>query len=254
MMVDLDILIPQPRLAEAVAQPEAAGYRKAVQGSDVEGFHYAPLAKAGALAAVELHTHLGEQRHVLTPDDAFAQARNVLPGLAALSATHRIAHNVFHAAAQNRGHALGFMSLKDLCDFTVIARDRADDIEWNEVRRLFSGRPGLLAAYAGLAVRLLNWEAPTAIGRAHIGSARYWGCRCQLRWPVLRRAVEAWASVSYPIRRTRIEYLFGPTSGWASLALRCVQHVHNLLRRHGRGSFARIAVARDNFRDRPARW
>lgn len=247
MMLDLDLLVPESRLAECVARLQCLGYTAPDASSD--GFHYPPLCKPGCLATVELHVSIGEQRHILPAAEAFAAATPVHPGLATLSATHRIVHNVFHATAQNRGYSLAFAPLKELCDFTSIAGAHAADIDWAEVRRRFAPQPWLLTTYSGLAVRLLNWTPPSALGEARIGTLRYQRCRWQISQALPRRMVELWAAATWPLRRTHMEFLFGPSPNQAVLAKRRLRHLATLLRRHKGQVFARLVVARQYYRD-----
>jgi hypothetical protein len=256
MLLDIDVLVPAAALDAAVAALHAIGYRP-LAAAHGTGFHHPPLHKPGTLATVELHTALGEQTHILAAADAIAHATPVLPGLIAPSPTHRLVHNVFHAAGQNHGGALAVGGLKDLCDFITIAGADAGAIDWAEVRRRYAGQPALLDSQVNLAARLLGWTPPAALGTGWRRRAAYRRYRLHLRVPALWHATGLWAAATYPLRRSRIEYAFGPCAGPAALARARLRLLWRLLRRRGSATLgARLARTWAHYRHHQAarRW
>ena len=63
-MTDIDLLVPENNLADALRALEQFGY--AADPNKLERFnydhHYAPLLKEGEPASIELHTHVLVQR------------------------------------------------------------------------------------------------------------------------------------------------------------------------------------------------
>jgi Uncharacterised nucleotidyltransferase len=100
MLRDLDLLIPETRLMDAVGLLLEHGYKIHGKGEPWT-YQFRMMYREGDLVVVELHRHVGEQRHLLSPEEAFRHAVPLSapsePRVLSLCPTHRVLHSIFHA-------------------------------------------------------------------------------------------------------------------------------------------------------------
>jgi hypothetical protein len=126
MMLDLDILVPEDRFEESVAVLRHLGYERCgdshLQVTDPQ--HYPALFRPGEIATVELHRRLEEQEHLLPPGLVFDHSDTLKDGNSYVcipSSTHRIMHNISHAAIDHGEYLSWSISLKALYDLMMIS-------------------------------------------------------------------------------------------------------------------------------------
>jgi len=161
-LADIDLAIIPRDWAGGLGAIEAAGYRPAVDPAIYRRhFHHVPLARPGDAVTIELHRHLGWQRHLLTVDEVAGAARHA--GASALSSpAHRFIYGSLHAQLQNMEYAAGNFSLRDLCDIQYLATTHKDSLDWQAIAG-FARTRGVfryLAASLHLAHRLLGLAIP----------------------------------------------------------------------------------------------
>jgi len=152
---DLDLLVPQERLAEALECVQRDGYRVATgyDESFIQRHHHAPPLLHGSLpVSVELHRHLcrAELRPLLPTEDFLEGAEDYewqgralrLPGR-----TDRLMHTFVHAQLQDRGHAHRHLSLRALLEFAWQAQFRGEAADWSEVDRRLGATASARAAW-----------------------------------------------------------------------------------------------------------
>ena len=240
-MLDLDFLVRMGQVDRAIAVLHELGYRP--QDVAELDFQHRPMIKAGAFGPVEIHRYIGEQREVLTPDEAWSDCVELSAGdarLLALSPTHRVIHNVFHSEVQDRGHELGFIWPRQLHDLVGICRFHAAHIDWAAIDRSMTrhGLGATLRARLYLATRCLGLPVVADLHPGPRAKLHYYRCRLQIRVPALSAAARFWGGATAPLRKHAIDLAYG--CGTRPLAVNAyrVHHVLQLIRRH-RGRFWR---------------
>ena len=168
MMLDLDILVPEDRFEESVAVLLHLGYERSQPHSPFHPHHYPDLFRPGEIAAVELHRWLGPQEHLLPPCLVFDHSDTLKVGTGYVcipSSTHRIMHNIFHAAIQHRDYLTWSISLQALNDLMMISEAHPTTVNWEDIKGAMRrcGYIRVLEAYIYLASHLLKWPAPPAV-------------------------------------------------------------------------------------------
>ena len=142
-----------------------------------------PLARPEDTVTIELHRHLGWQRHLLTPDEVVAAAEPA-PGAPAVrlsSAVHRLIFGSMHGQLQNMEYAARRFSLRDLCDVQHLLSRKADRLDWPAIDALARDRglQAYLAATLHLAQQALGVGLPP--GFADNPAAAHHARRCLSR-------------------------------------------------------------------------
>jgi hypothetical protein len=180
-LADIDLAITPRDWAGGLAAIEAAGFRPVVDPAMYRRhFHHVPLARPGDAVTIELHRHLGWQRHLLTTDEVAGAARQA--GAVALSSpAHRFIYGSLHAQLQNMEYAAGNFSLRDLCDIQYLAKTQKDSLDWQAIASFARARSVFryLAASLHLAHRLLGMDIPQPF--ADNPRARRHATRCLLQ-------------------------------------------------------------------------
>jgi len=138
MMWDLDLLVPQVRLGEAVVALRELGYVPTSE-SATKAHHYPALVHPHHPAVVELHGELLEkprQRRLLNAAELIEASRPIvfdnrrarLP-----SVEHQIVHLVGHCQVHHHGHVVGRVALRDLLEAAALLRRSADGVRWQSV-------------------------------------------------------------------------------------------------------------------------
>lgn len=203
-MSDIDLLVPEERLAASVAVLGKLGFAPAHLDYDpaVEA-HFPPLVSPCGTFSVELHTRLfGLNDFGLAPLDVLAgaspvrinQAEILVPAL-----SHRIAHVLIHAQLHNRNHAVHRIVLKDVLDLIMLDRQAFPPVDWQALLSSLGGADRREAAMALLAV----WQR---LGGATLDAdispaARVWAevALTRLQWPRWR------TKLSLPVDALRLE-------------------------------------------------
>lgn len=164
-MADLDIVVPESMLAEAIAQLHA------------NGFTALPLAHAWSHevvvthpelpGAIELHVGLGGKTtaSVLPIDEVLAAGDLVEVGdmtVRAPSPTHQVLHCILHAAASDRNHRVGGLPLRQLLTLVDLVKFHGPAIDWVEIddRSAAHGLLNPVRAHLWLAHRFLGLPLP----------------------------------------------------------------------------------------------
>jgi Uncharacterised nucleotidyltransferase len=145
MMWDLDLLVPQIRLAEVVVALGELGYApKSDSAAIAYHYHYPPLAHPHRRAVLELHGELLEtprQRRLLNAVElieashpiTFDSRRARLP-----SVEHQLVHLITHCQVHHKGHAIGRVALRDRLEAAALLRRSADSVRWQSILGRFS--------------------------------------------------------------------------------------------------------------------
>jgi hypothetical protein len=237
MMTDIDILVPEAKIAHALPPLEKLGYGPAGEGA-WKAHTYTPLCRSGANWSVDVHRYLGYQRDIVAPADV--QRESVPLGadglrLLAPSPTHRVFHNVYHAQLQNRQHALGLIPLMQLCDFAALGRHHGAAIDWASLRAS-ARRHGIrhaLEAYVHLAVELFGLARPSDIPRGFRAKLNLRRCLAQLRHPAILNLVRHWGAFTDPFTGIYLETYYGCRTRALTINIFRVRMSYDLIRRYG---------------------
>jgi hypothetical protein len=161
LMVDIDVLVPEARVGDAMTVVDDLGYRDlGTEDPERNAEHQRPaMVLPGRLGSLEIHSApLVLRRAALLPAaEVFAGAATVTCGgrlVPVPSPTHAVVLAIGHAQLQDDGARFLQLPLRALHDVaTMVARRVTDDVDWDDVtarfRRVHAG-----AALAGFAVAL----------------------------------------------------------------------------------------------------
>ena len=205
MMLDLDLLVPEHKLLESISVLNNLGYEAI--GDQKLAHHHPPLFRQGKVATVEVHWHICEDATLLPTEQVFSEARMLDEGRSRVripSPTHRIIHNLFHAAVQDGEFVGGVISLKALYDLVRIAEAHPTLIDWETIDRLMRshGFGRELEAHIYMANRLFGWRNPSCITPTWRAALHYQRC---LTFSAMRgAALPAFHSVTTSTQRERL--------------------------------------------------
>lgn len=168
VMNDLDMLIPEERLADAREILYQAGYADAYSSDDAPDHHHlTPLTHSEKIACIELHRGIVGQRYAeLLPAAAVLDDSVSLTfmGVSAKqpSPIHRIQHNIVHSHLQDGNNARHNIDLRQLYEFIMLLKQFEAEIDWEAVRLNFSAGSEVkaLANYPLLAQHLFSQKIP----------------------------------------------------------------------------------------------
>jgi hypothetical protein len=135
MLRDLDLLIPEASLADAVRALRAVGYAACGPSGEM-------IRRAG-ICQIDLHTEVfgtptqarllraQEIRHA-SRASAFGDARVRVP-----SVDHQTVHLIGHSQIRHHGHAFGRIGLRDRLETAALVRWGHETIDWRAVSRRF---------------------------------------------------------------------------------------------------------------------
>ena len=202
MMLDLDVLVPQRDLTQSISVLTNLGY-EAIGDQKLE-HHHPPLFRQGDVATVEVHWHICEEATLLPSEHVFSEATGLNAGSSRVwipSPSHRIIHNLFHAAVQDGEFVGGVISLKALYDLIKIAESHQGSIDWEVIDSVMrSGGFGReLEAHVYMASRLFGWQGPSCITPTWRAALHYQ--RCLLYSSLRGAALPAFNSITTPDQR-----------------------------------------------------
>jgi putative nucleotidyltransferase-like protein len=202
MMLDLDVLVPERDLTRSISLLQELGY--AAIGNQKLAHHHPPLVRQEDIASVEVHWHICEDPNLVPAERVFSEAIELNAGSSRISIpspTHRIIHDLFHAAVQDGEFVGGVISLKALYDLIRIDRAHHASIDWERIesslRGCGFGRE--LEANIYLAERLFGWEGPSCIKPTWRAALHYQ--RCLLFSSLRGAALPAFNSITTPHQR-----------------------------------------------------
>ncbi len=172
---DLDLLIPQNRLEDAVVALKAIGYLESESAYHPEFHrHYPFLSHPSGVTGIDLHTRAAglDQTVLLDPQHFFAGAQTITDGSSTVlvpSPTDRMAHLIVNAQILDYRYQRRLFRLRDVLDFHWLVKHY--DIDMDDIRGRFEAyrlvRP--LLAYLNMMGEVLgpDYEPPAdAIGEA----------------------------------------------------------------------------------------
>ena len=182
LLGDVDFLVAAKQEVPTLEALTHAGFRPAAAAAlYARHFHHVPLARPGDPVTIELHRHLGWQRHLLTPAEAMAAAAPLaaLPALRLMNPAHRFIFGCLHAQLQDMTYRAGLIRLRDLLDIAELAN--GEILDWQAIAA-FGEERGIQAYLAGplhLAHRLLGLPLPGPY--RGMRAARHHARRCILQ-------------------------------------------------------------------------
>lgn len=178
-LTDLDVLVPENRITDAVKALQREGYHASDYQTGFEQrlhHHYPALIDETEGIAVELHIRLmqDEGQDPVPPAEIFGCAETVQregQSFQIPCPTHRMIHLVAHAQISNWGYALRRLSLRDILEARELAFRYA--IDWPLVARRFErmGAGRELYGFLRAAEALLGLPCPGAGRGSEQGAA-----------------------------------------------------------------------------------
>lgn len=172
-MVDVDILVPQARFADALTALRDDGWN----GPDgrvrthIWGCYAHPtLFRGGVSGGLEVHVRCSYEAHGALEGMAARAIPSALPGIRIPTPEDRLAHMIHHSQIMGRGWRRRSFELRDACDWRVL-RDR-DDPDLDAVAARFSRLGDDLAfrSFAALMARIWEEDLPPRL----VEGARDW--------------------------------------------------------------------------------
>jgi hypothetical protein len=152
---DMDILVPENRLADCMNRLRAAGYDYLFPSEDEywkTHHHGPPLLKKDCCFRIELHSRLlsRQPRNLIDACEVLSDSIPLSIGISRVripSTSHRLIHNVAHAQLADRDFLLGNLQLRQLYDLILLA-EKIQEEEWQKISFMFD-RFGYSSAFAG---------------------------------------------------------------------------------------------------------
>lgn len=234
VMGDLDILVPEARLPEAIAAVTAMGYRHWDEGvllpGESETWHHFPaLLHSDLPVKLELHRRIVDD----PADDARLRAglesRIVtMPGAGEARAPDiptRLLHNFLHAQIVDRHRRRRELNLRQLYEFAALAQAGAGKLCWPELlARLRPRYHAALAEYLAQAEGWLGLTYPEAIPRSPHAERELWLIRqaqTRANWRRLFAAVDYLRRL--PPRVARLPLRLVLTPAWLPAKLKSLR-------------------------------
>jgi len=236
---DLDMVIPNDALETCVAVLRDAGY--VPEGEhDSWTYQYRPLHHKDKIVPIELHIRPGEQRHLITIEEAWEQTVPVEAGglrMVALAPAHRVMHNIFHSEVQDAGFVLGAVCLRQLIDLATTCARFSDTLDWRSIERRMEqyGMGGLLRARMHLAVELLGAPIPPIAVDGLRSRLHLRHCLRQQRSPRMAYLARWIAGVAGPLKRHHLDLIYGCGTSGFRLHSHRVKHIAKLLLKYRSG-------------------
>ena len=221
IMSDIDLLVRRAEIPPAHEALQALGYRPLEDIHDDyhdEHHHCAPLYREGDYGTLELHRGLAEK-----PFDRLLPLETALAALdpleiegarmTALSATHRLLHNLVHSQLIDHLYADGIFPLRSLHE--TVHEYRAAGADWPGIRAQMQQHRRVRAfdAHVFMAHRLFAMPLPPGIHPGLHGRLHYRRCRWQLAW----RPAHEWGLRLGRYSADRMAERYGCGRGWLSV-------------------------------------
>lgn len=135
MLRDLDLLVPQASLAEAVRAFQKAGYTSCGSGGEIR--------RRGGVCQIDLHTELfctPPQVRLLGAADTLERTRPVAFGDGRVRVPvveHQLVHLIGHSQIRHFGHAFGRISLRDRLETAALVHWGPEAVDWRAVSERF---------------------------------------------------------------------------------------------------------------------
>ncbi len=242
-LADLDLVIAPAHWETGLAALEEAGFRPVTDPAIYRRhFHHVPLARPGDRVSIELHRHLGWQRHLLTPEEVIAAAQSGPSGVPLSSPAHRFIYGCLHSQLQDLQYAAGQFSLRDQVDIQYLLARHGSELDWTAIANLAETRGifAYLAASLYLAQRMLGVGIPAPFAGNRRARAHVSRCLLQHRGLLRPRLTGYAVKLAWMMDSRRLAYeLDCETAPWAWRQLRIAGgRIDSVLSRlvHGRRS------------------
>ena len=232
MMADLDVLLTGEEFDVGCNILRSLGY--ITLGDTPNYAHATTFYKAGELATIDLHRHVGPQRRLLTAADARRSAVSLAShglDLGGLSATHRVLLSLMNYCLfepQYRNHEL---PLRGLHDLAVVCWQHGHRIDWDAitdtVRRNSLEAPARV--WFNMARQLLSAPIPQTVCAAGAPSRRLRLCVLQLSFPRLTWLFRFGSRLAWAFGAWRMDYRYGCGLRGRPLAAARLRHATKVL-------------------------
>ncbi len=242
-LCDIDLLLPESQLPDAISALAANGYR-AETGSDpfVEfRHHHAPLSRPGR-APIELHyaVSLGKSARILPAGEIAARSRptQLAGGSTGLhvripSPEHLTTHLILHSQMHHSYDQRIWPPLRAMADLAALDAHFGPEIDWHSIEWRFhrAGEHGALVLHLMQICSTLGMASPIAPDPAALTRFRWTRRRILRRAPAIRYFDPVYMfSAILPRRILMLRNLLSSRAGWNHLATRILQaHIYQRL-------------------------
>lgn len=236
IMADLDFVVPEVDMDRCIEALRAAGYEPRGMAGEWT-YHYLPMYRKGTLAEIEVHVFIGEQRHVLTPAEAWLEAVRLPTDkikIKALSPTHRVLHNIFHSEVQDLGYRLGFTALRQLHDLEKISLFHGKSVDWTWIsnRMAEHGLEKELCARLYLAERLVSMPMPSGVQVTWLARLHYHRCLAKIGSRLLMKATMIWEAGISRFKPHHIDLIYNCGTKFVSVTIYRMRHAAYLISKY----------------------
>ena len=225
VMSDIDLLVPEDRIADCLIALHGLGYEAEVDIHDdyhEDHHHCPPLFRPGDYGSLELHRGLTESPYsdILPTELALAEAQPMNfrgHAMKILSPTHRLLHNMVHSQFVDHNYADGMIPLRSLHEAFTECRANHGRVEWPTIQRRMAqyNRGGALRAYLYMAYRLFAMPFPESIAKTPFSWLYYQRCRAQLSW----QWADQWGLRLGRYSADKMRKRYGCGNGWLAVNL-----------------------------------
>lgn len=231
---DIDVLVALKDLPRATAALERLGYR--VRTTYETGQHaYAEYARANDPGALDLHVELIDASYLLPAAKVWEYANEIATDgvrFFAPSPTDRIVHNILHAQIHHDdNYYRGNLDIRQVYDFTLLARRYGTHIEWPAVQSRFERHRLGTALHSYVLAATTMFQLPWPFAKPPSLAARIHLRRCllQLRIPAVMKLAVPWGNLRGAFAWHRMNDLHRDVAG--GTAVRRVTHAIGFIKK-----------------------
>lgn len=235
IMTDADLLVRHGELPIAITALRSLGYE--LLAEPPAHAHACTLHRPMSLVTIDLHSDVGPQRALLSPDAVYAAARQINRtdvAVDALAVSHRVLILLMTFAVFERHYLAGHIPMRGLSHLADLCARHGRDIDWNYILET-ADRHRLCAQAASLlymARELMNVPVPIPLRQRTAARRHLRRSFLQLAHPTFDRVMHAYATFAWPFNQVRMDYRHNcGTHGGALTAARIRHAIDVLVRR-----------------------
>lgn len=232
IMTDADLLVRHVELPMAITALRSLGYELLAEPHA----HACTLHRPMSLVTIDLHSDVGPQRALLSPDAVYAAASHINRtdvAVDALAVSHRVLVLLMTFAVFERHYLAGHIPMRGLSHLADLCGRCGPDIDWNYVLET-ADRHRLCAQAASMfhmARELINVPVPIRSGQSAAAHRHLRRCFLQLAHPTFDRVMHAYATFAWPFNQVRMDYRHNCGTHGGSLTAARIRHAIDVLLR-----------------------
>jgi hypothetical protein len=221
-LFDLDLLIPENHVSQAIDVLSEAGYVPYAGDAFAHFRHHAPPMQRADSVSVELHYSigLGHPSSVLSSSEIIAESTPILAGETFVrlpAPEHLLIHLILHSQLHHPYHDRVFPSLRAMYDLLLLTQHFGDKLDWGAIEQRFYGHGEQTTFLLHLLQvhQTLDLPLPFAIHLDSVQKLRWLRRQLLNRYPTLRFFDPYYLFTSAFSRRFRLlSAIFSVPDGW----------------------------------------